>query len=195
MPCNKFFLVIIFLAFAFPVAAVETLITRPEPAVDNATATLTNDAMIAQADNATSPAPSGQITAKTEPVKEIPTAPDPLQIMSDLRTSLEIRKLQVALSTQDKLLREALMPTTTKLLNISKKSKPVNSQKTRKAPHPKVVAVQGVGGKLSAVLSTGNGILTVYEGDKVGTGTVVSIAPDRVMVRYGKAKTFLNFAE
>ena len=87
------------------------------------------------------------------------------------------------------------MPTVAVLSNASAKSRAVKSKAKRKAPRPKVLAVQGIGGKLSAVLLAGNGFLTVYEGDKVGTGTVLSITPDRVVVRYGRTETLLSFAE
>ena len=142
MPCNKFFLVLVFLAFAFPAAADAPLITRPsESAADNATLPQANNATIAQAGNATSPALSDPVKTEAEPTnkmssqnatsdiqaEKIPAAPDPLQIMSDLRTTLEIRKLQVALSTQDKLLRETMMPTAAVLSNVSAKSRAVKS--------------------------------------------------------------------
>lgn len=120
---------------------------------------------------------------------------DALSLLSHLRTTFEIRKVQVDIAEKDKKLRELHTPVV--LPQLSPIVSPQATQpRVKTAPvRPKVVAIQGVGGKLSAVLRTKEGLVTVRQGDKIGSGKVTCIEPDRVLVRYGSADTSLNFLE
>jgi len=190
-----------FLAFSTHAGADSSLISRPVEAVEeNATTTEADDAATPPKPDLKTSEPelpskeSNDNATSMEEAKRIPIAPDALQILSNLRTTLEIRTLEVSLAKQDKMLRELTMPT---ILpgSLVKQNKQGNSKPKSREPRPKVVAVQGIGGKLSAVLLDKNGTLKVQEGDKIGSGIVTSITPDRVMVKYGKTEIPLSFKE
>ncbi len=102
--------------------------------------------------------------------------------------------MQVEIAKMDKQLRELRNPMI--VSPFPQLAPPQAKPRTKSKPvRPKVVAVQGVGGKLHAVLRTRTGLVTVRSGDRIGTGKVIRIEPNRVMVRYGKSETSLSFVE
>ncbi|WP_319779096.1 hypothetical protein [Maridesulfovibrio sp.] len=109
-----------------------------------------------------------------------------------MRSLIEYRKLQVKLAKEEKELLELSIPDPA--LTTPKKQK--ETPKKRKGPAwPKVVSIQGVDGRLSATLSSFAGIETVKVGSNAGPGKVVSITPNKVLVRANGKNIALKFKE
>ncbi|WP_415713359.1 hypothetical protein [Maridesulfovibrio sp.] len=109
-----------------------------------------------------------------------------------MRSLIEYRKLQVKLAKEEKELLELSIPDPA--LPTPKKQK--ETLKKKKGPAwPKVVSIQGVDGRLSATLSSSAGIETVRVGSNAGPGKVISITPNKVLVRSGGKNIALKFKE
>ena len=109
-----------------------------------------------------------------------------------LRSLIAYKKLQVALAKENKKLLELTMPVPAPTKASSAKS---TAQKKHRPTWPKVVSIQGVDGRLSATLSSSAGIETVRIGNNAGPGKVVSITPNKVLVRSGGKNIALKFKE
>ncbi|ACS79760.1 type IV pilus biogenesis protein PilP [Maridesulfovibrio salexigens] len=109
-----------------------------------------------------------------------------------LRSLIAYKKLQVALAKENKKLLELTVPVPTPTEPSNSKS---TAKKKRRPTWPKVVSIQGVDGRLSATLSSSAGIETVRVGNNAGPGKVVSITPNKVLVRSGGKNIALKFKE
>ncbi|TIH11254.1 hypothetical protein D0S45_20225 [Marinifilum sp. JC120] len=150
----------------------------------------------APAENATAKHEQATKPETTEQVAQpSPAFARPAISISDvnyMRSLIEYRKLQVKLAKEEKDLLELTVP-------VPVPSKASSSKSAAKKKHcptwPKVVSIQGVDGRLSATLSSPAGIETVRVGNNAGPGKVVSITPNKVLVRSGGKNIALKFKE
>lgn len=112
--------------------------------------------------------------------------------VNNMRSLIEFKKLQVALAKENKKLLELTVPVPVPTKASSSKSA---AKKKHRPTWPKVVSIQGVDGRLSATLSSSAGIETVRVGNNAGPGKVVSITPNKVLVRSGGKNIALKFKE
>lgn len=150
----------------------------------------------APAENATAKQKqSPEHEAIAQAAQPTPTLARPAVSLGDanyLRSLIAYKKLQVALAKENKKLLELTIPVPTP-------TEPASSKSTTKKKHrptwPKVVSIQGVDGRLSATLSSSAGIETVRVGNNAGPGKVVSITPNKVLVRVNGKNIALKFKE
>ncbi|NDV24848.1 type IV pilus biogenesis protein PilP [Desulfovibrio sp. JC022] len=117
-----------------------------------------------------------------------------LEGLSALHSQLDVLNVQVNIAERQKKLRELTMPVIPVLPPASTKPKAAAKKKSRPV-WPKVISIQGVDGRLSATLVSRDGVQTVTEGEKVGTGRVDSITSKSVVVRYNGKNIPLKFKE
>lgn len=113
-----------------------------------------------------------------------------------LRTKLERLKLQVAIEEQERRLNKTGKAAAPKRGTSGFAQSP-DVVVSRPAPaRPRVVSIQGVDGRLTATLyRAGTGFLDVRAGDRAMGGRVVSVGPDRVVMRLGGRNVTLGFRE
>lgn len=118
-----------------------------------------------------------------------------LEDLSALRSQLDVLDVQVKIAERQKRLHEltlfALQPPRSE---ISKNKTPA-VQKKHQPSWPKIVSIQGVDGRLSATLSSSEGIQTVTEGSNAGPGKVVSITSSKVLIHAKGRDIALKFKE
>ncbi|TIH11256.1 hypothetical protein D0S45_20215 [Marinifilum sp. JC120] len=181
--------------------------TLTNPSVANATAITafmtdsnsTDEAQkqeAAPAENATAKHEQATKPEETEQVAQpSPAFARPAISISDvnyMRSLIEYRKLQVKLAKEEKDLLELTVPDPVPTKSPNSKS---TAKKKSRSAWPKVVSIQGVDGRLSATLSSSAGIETVRVGNNAGPGKVVSITPNKVLVRSGGKNVALKFKE
>ncbi len=198
MRFNKFVFAF-FLLVATAAWAEKPLVVPPDPEMETAAANAT------EKDQPTKPSEASKEAEKEQPEqpeqnvsadnKTEREQPDTLSILSNLRTTKEIRKVQVEIAKMDNELRELRTVRISSLPQLMPPAKRHVKSSTKSASRPKVVAVEGVGAQLRAVLRTRSGLVTVKTGDRIGSGKVSCIEPNRVMVRYGHTEIPLNFVE
>ncbi|WP_319764085.1 type IV pilus biogenesis protein PilP [Maridesulfovibrio sp.] len=150
----------------------------------------------ASAENATA---EQEQTTKPEAIEQAvqptPTFARPAVSLGDanyLRSLIAYKKLQVALAKENKKLLELTAPVPTPTEPLSSKS---TTKKKHRPTWPKIVSIQGVDGRLSATLSSSAGIETVRVGSNAGPGKVISITPNKVLVRSSGKNIALKFKE
>jgi len=116
----------------------------------------------------------------------------PLRYFTSLRSELEMKKLEVAIAEQNKKLIELHTPNPAVVKAIQQK--PAGKRHYRPV-WPKIVSIQGVDGRLSATLSSSDGVQTVKAGSNAGPGKVVSITPTNVLIRFNGKNVPLKFKE
>ncbi|NDV26917.1 hypothetical protein [Desulfovibrio sp. JC010] len=150
----------------------------------------------ASAENATAtPAQTTAPEATEQVAQHSSTFARPAVSLGDanhLRNLIEYRNLQVKLAKKEKELLELSIPDPALITPKKQEAKP---KKKRCPAWPKVVSIQGVDGRLSATLSSSAGIETVRVGNTAGPGKVVSITPNKVLVRTNGKNVALKFKE
>jgi|GEM_PF-4542124 hypothetical protein len=169
------------------------------------TAFMTDSNSTAESQEQETSAPAENATAKPKQLTEsepmgkvaqpVPSLARPAVSIGDvnyMRSLIEFKKLEVALAKENKKLLELTVPVPVPSKASNAKS---TAKKKRRQAWPKVVSIQGVDGRLSATLSSSAGIETVRVGNNAGLGKVVSITPNKVLVRSGGKNIALKFKE
>ncbi|WP_432737312.1 type IV pilus biogenesis protein PilP [Maridesulfovibrio sp. FT414] len=118
-----------------------------------------------------------------------------LETLSALRSQLDVLEVQVKIAAQQKKLQELTVPMLPAITATAGKSSKKAAAKGCRPVWPRIVSIQGVDGRLSATLVSPDGLQIVTRGDKAGPGNIISITPNKVLVRFDGRDVALKFKE